>query len=128
VGAVVAGSHGFVERAWASKYLLGGAMRQAGVLAAAAAYAIDHHVQRLADDHERARRLAAAVGARDPETNFVVIADRGDGIARLRERGVLVSNLRPGVLRAITYLGVTDEDIDRAGEIIPAVIGARVNA
>jgi threonine aldolase len=128
VGAVVAGSHAFVERAWESKHLFGGAMRQAGVLAAAASYAIDHHVQRLADDHERARRLAAAVGARDPETNFVVITDPGDGIARLRERGVLVSSLRPGVLRAMTYLGVTDDDIDRAGQIIPAVVGARVNA
>jgi threonine aldolase len=128
LGAVVAGSSAFIERAWESKYLFGGAMRQAGILAAAAAYALDHHVERLAEDHDRARRLAAAIGADEPETNFVVIPDPGDGIERLRERGVLVSNMRPGVLRAITYLGVTDDDVERAGEIIPTVIGDRVGA
>jgi threonine aldolase len=126
LGAVVAGSRAFVERAWESKYLFGGAMRQAGILAAAAAYALDHHVERLAEDHDRAARLAAAIGADEPETNFVVLPDPGDGIERLRERGVLVSGLRPGLLRAMTYLGVTDDDVERAGEIIPAVIGDRV--
>src|SRR4051812_35618824 len=128
LGAVVAGSHAFIERAWESKYLFGGAMRQSGVLAAAALYAVENHVERLGEDHERARRLASAIGADEPETNFVVMPDPGDGIARLREWGVLVSDLRPGVLRAMTYLGVSDDDVDRAGEIIPAVIGARVNA
>src|SRR5262249_7646295 len=62
LGAVVAGSADFVGRAWESKYLFGGAMRQAGVVAAAALYALDHHVERLSEDHERARRLAAALG------------------------------------------------------------------
>ena len=126
LGAVVAGSAEFVERAWESKYLFGGAMRQAGVIAAAALHALDHHVERLADDHTRARRLADGIGV-DPaavETNFVPIADPGDGIARLHEHGVLVSDLRPGVLRAITYLGVTDDDVDRAIELIPRALGA----
>ena len=131
LGAVVAGPHDFVERAWESKYLFGGAMRQAGVLAAAALYALDHHVDRLADDHARARRLAEGIGL-DPaniETNFVALDDPGDGISRLREHGVLVSNLRPGVLRAIAYLGVTDDDIDRAIELIPQALGTeRVHA
>ena len=127
LGAVVAGSEGFVERAWESKYLFGGAMRQAGVVAAAALYALDHHVERLADDHARARRLAEGIGL-DPdavETNFVAIDDPGDGIERLREHGVLVSNLRPGVLRAITHLGIGDADIDEAIESIARALGAR---
>jgi threonine aldolase len=125
LGAVVAGSHDFVERAWDSKYLFGGAMRQAGVLAAAALYALEHHVDRLADDHARARRLAEGIGL-DPanvETNFVALDDPADGIARLREHGVLVSSLRPGVLRAIAYLGVTDDDVERAIELIPQALG-----
>jgi threonine aldolase len=122
-GAVVAGSREFVERAWESKYLFGGALRQSGVLAAAALHALDHHVDRLAEDHRRARRLAELVGAEEPETNFVAIPDPGDGIARLREHGVLVSDLRPGLLRAITYLGVGDDDVERAGETIGRVLG-----
>jgi threonine aldolase len=123
LGAVVAGSREFVERAWESKYLFGGALRQSGVLAAAALHALDHHVDRLAEDHRRARRLAELVGAEEPETNFVAIPDPGDGIARLREHGVLVSDLRPGLLRAITYLGVGDDDVERAGETIGRVLG-----
>ncbi|HZR96981.1 MAG TPA: threonine aldolase family protein [Gaiellaceae bacterium] len=127
LGAVVAGSRAFVERAWESKYLFGGAMRQAGIVAAAALYALDHHVERLAEDHERARRLAEAVGV-EAETNFVAIPDPGDGIERLRAEGVLVTDLRPGYLRAMTYLGVTDDDIDRACEIVPRVLVTRVHA
>jgi threonine aldolase len=131
LGAVVAGSATFVERAWEGKYLLGGAMRQAGVIAAAALYALDHHVERLADDHARARRLAAGIGS-DPavvETNFVPIDDPGDGVERLRRHGVLVSELRPGVLRAMTHLGVGDDEVERAIELIPRALGAaRVHA
>src|SRR5262249_30501503 len=79
LGAIVAGSHDFVERAWTGKYLFGGAMRQAGVVAATALYALDHHVERLADDHRRARRLAEGIGAEASavETNFVAIEDPG---------------------------------------------------
>jgi threonine aldolase len=125
LGAVVAGSASFVERAWESKYLFGGAMRQAGVIAAAALYALDHHVERLADDHARARRLAEGIGAAGVvETNFVAIDDPGEGVERLRRHGVLVSELRPGVLRAMTHLGVGDEDVERAIELIPQALGA----
>jgi threonine aldolase len=127
LGAVVAGSAAFIERAWETKYLLGGAMRQAGVIAAAALYALDHNVERLAEDHERARRLAAGIGADVSvvETNFVAIDDpEGDGEARLAAHGVLVSDLRPGVLRAMTHLDVTDDDMDQAIELIPAALGA----
>jgi threonine aldolase len=131
LGAVVAGSADFIERAWESKYLFGGAMRQAGVIAAAALYALDHHVDRLAEDHARARRLAEGIGqdASDVDTNFVELEDPGDGIALLQQHGVLVSDLRPGYMRAVTHLGVTDDDIERAIELIPRALAAgRVHA
>src|SRR5436853_3281193 len=125
LGAVVAGSAAFIERAWEAKYLFGGAMRQAGVIAAAALYALDHNVERLADDHARARRLAEGLDldASVVETNFVAFPDPGDGEARLAARGVLVSDLRPGMLRAVTHLGVSDDDIDQAIEIVPEALG-----
>jgi threonine aldolase len=127
LGAVLAGSHELIERAWEGKFLFGGAMRQAGVIAAAALFALDHHVDRLAEDHARARRLAAALGL-SAETNFIAIDDPGDGAARARGHGVLLGDLRPGVLRAVTHMGVSDEDIDRAVEILPSVLGLRVHA
>jgi threonine aldolase len=131
LGAIVAGPSDFIERAWESKYLFGGAMRQAGVIAAAALYALDHNVDRLAEDHARARRLAEGIGldGNEVETNFVEIQDPGDGIERLQRQGVLVSDLRPGFMRAVTHLGVTDDDIDRAIELIPRALAAdRVHA
>ena len=124
-GAILAGSAALIERAWESKYLLGGALRQSGILAAAALYALDHHVERLADDHARARRLAGGIGldASDVETNFVSIHDPyGDGIARAADAGVALGELRPGWLRAVTHLDVTDDDVDAAID----ALGARV--
>jgi threonine aldolase len=127
LGAVVAGSRELIERAWEGKFLFGGAMRQAGVIAAAALYALDHHVERLAEDHARAQRLAAALGLA-AETNFVAIDDPGDGVARAREHGVLLGDLRPGVLRAVTHMDVSDDDIEQAAEILPRALGLRVHA
>jgi len=124
-GAILAGSSALVERAWESKYLLGGALRQSGILAAAALYALDHHVDRLADDHARARRLAEGIGI-DPaevETNFVAIPDPyGDGSVRAADAGVALGELRPGWLRAVTHLDVSDGDVDAAID----AIGTRV--
>ncbi len=126
-GAILAGSATLIERAWESKYLLGGALRQSGILAAAASYALDHHVDRLADDHARARRLAEGIGI-DPaevDTNFVSIPDPyGDAIARAADAGVALGGLRPGWLRAVTHLDVTDDDVDAA---IAALAPQRVN-
>jgi threonine aldolase len=116
-GAILAGSAALVERAWESKYLFGGAMRQSGVLAAAALYALDHHLDRLADDHSRARKLAEGIGidSADVESNFVAIPDEdGDGLERAAKAGVALGDLRPGWLRAVTHLDVTDEDVDGA--------------
>jgi threonine aldolase len=123
-GAILAGPAETVERAWEGKFLFGGALRQSGIAAAAMLYALDHHVTRLADDHARARRLAEGIGV-DPatvETNFVPIPDEPGLTERLLERGVGVSGLRPGWLRAVTHLGVGDDDIDRAIERIQEVL------
>ena len=115
-GAILAGSAEMIERAWESKFLFGGALRQSGVLAAAALYALDHHVDRLADDHARAQRL-------DPEaeTNFATIENRPGLKEQLRERGLLVGDLKPGWLRAVTYLDITDDDADEAAAILSEV-------
>jgi threonine aldolase len=115
-GAILAGSAEMMERAWVGKFLFGGALRQSGFLAAAALYALDHHVDRLAEDHARARRI-------DPgaETNFAVIEDAPGLQAELRERGLLVGNLRPGRLRAVTYLGISDDEADQAAAILDEV-------
>jgi len=113
LGAVLASSAETIERAWEAKFLFGGALRQAGVVAAAMLYALDHHVERLAEDHARARVLDP-----DAETNFAVLEDRPGLQASLRERGLLVGNLRPGWLRAVTYLGVSDDDVEAAAQIL----------
>jgi threonine aldolase len=115
-GAVLAGSAEAIERAWEGKFLLGGALRQSGVAAAAMLYALDNHVERLADDHARAKRLAEGIGI-DPatvETNFVAIPDDVGLTERLLERDVGVGGLRPGWLRAVTHLDVEDDEIDDA--------------
>jgi threonine aldolase len=135
LGAVLAGPRDTIELAWHGKFLFGGAMRQAGIVAAAALYALDHHVDRLAEDHARARRLAEGLSEAgvlldppEPETNFVGIElaplglEVAEARARIAEHGVLVSVLRPGVLRAATYLGITDDDVARAIEVIPQAL------
>ncbi len=141
LGAVLATSSEHLAEAWRGKFLFGGAMRQAGVVAAAALYALDHHVDRLAEDHARARRLADGLAAAglpvDPdavETNFVGIdvaaigLETADAQARLAEEGIRVGVLRPGVLRAATYLGISDDDVERAVEAIPRALGVLAGA
>jgi threonine aldolase len=137
LGAIIAGSSERMLRARRYKHQFGGAMRQAGIVAAACVYALDHHVERLADDHARARRLAEALhGAGAPvdleqvESNFVQIdvgtlgLELSEAIERLLAEGIRVSGtLLPGVLRAVTHLAITDEDIELAGAAIPRALG-----
>ena len=97
-------------------------MRQVGILAAAAAYALDHHVDRLAEDHAHARLLAEACGV-DPagvDTNIVVL-DRPDAaafVAAAREEGVLVSAVGPRTVRLVTHLDVSAADAQQAAEVL----------
>ena len=119
-----------MARARRFKHLFGGAMRQAGIVASAGLYALEHNVERLAEDHANARRLAEGLAAGglpvDPdevETNFVLLDALALGLsveeaaARLRDRGVLLSAAaRRGCLRAVTHLDVRAGDIERAIE------------
>lgn len=140
LGAILAGRSEVMGNARRLKHLFGGAMRQAGIIAAAGVYAFDHHIERLADDHARAKRLALGLAdaglAVDPdrtETNFVQLdvapLTKEEAIALLAEHGVgLSATIHPTVLRAVTHLDVTDEDIDGALDAIPRALGARVRA
>jgi threonine aldolase len=142
LGALLAGSAETIERAWREKHLFGGAMRQAGIVAAAGVYALEHHVERLADDHARARRLAEGwhgaglpVDLEQVETNFVQLdfgslgVDREHALGLLRDVGVgLSSTIHPTVARAVTHLDVDDDDIDRAIELVPGALGVRAAA
>jgi threonine aldolase len=121
-GSALVGSRELISRAHRWRKMAGGAMRQSGVLAAAALYALDHHVARLADDHANARRLAEGLQGLDgvkvqaPQTNMVFVdvePARASGlVGRLRERGVLATGLYR--LRLVTHLDVSAGDIDRA--------------
>jgi threonine aldolase len=138
LGALLAGSVDAIERAWREKHLFGGAMRQAGIVAAAGVYALDQHVERLADDHARARRLVEGwhaaglpVDLEQVETNFVQLDvgalgySRDEALARLREGGVgLSSTIHPTVIRAVTHVDVGDDEIDRAIEIVPRALSS----
>ena len=139
LGAVVAGSAERMLRARRFKHQFGGAMRQAGIVAAACVYALDHHVERLAEDHARARRLAEGlheagvpVDLAQVETNFVQIEVGalglavGDALEHLLGEGIRLSaTIHPGRVRAVTHLGIGDEDIDRAVDAIPRGLGVQ---
>ncbi|HEX4521190.1 MAG TPA: GntG family PLP-dependent aldolase [Gaiellaceae bacterium] len=142
LGAVIAGSRELMGRARIEKHRFGGAMRQAGVVAACGLYALEHNVERLADDHARARRLAegwAASGVPvDPdqvETNFVQVdvgslgLSSSEAIGRLAAAGVRLSGtVTPGVLRAVTHLDIDDDDVDRALELLPSALDVLAHA
>ena len=130
VGSALVGSKDFIDRAHRVRKMLGGGMRQAGVLAAAALYALDHHVERLADDHANARALAEGlqglqgVTVQPPQTNilFVDLApDKAPGVVdRLRAAGVLCTGLYR--LRFVTHLDVSAADVQRAIPILRATL------
>ena len=113
------------EEARAMRHRLGGGWRQAGLLAAAASYALEHHVERLAEDHANARLLAgwlrgAGLAVREPETNIVLV-DVPDAAAlagRCAGQGVLVSAFGPRLLRLVTHLDVSEKDCLRAAEVL----------
>jgi len=136
IGSLIAGRRDFIKRCRKLRKMLGGGMRQAGVLAAAGLYALDHHRARLADDHANARALAERLaGARnvrvDParvQTNIVMIElDRGSPAVvsqQAREAGVLINPSGPQRLRAVTHLDVDRAAVLRAAEVIAGITAA----
>jgi threonine aldolase len=129
VGAALAGSRKAMEIAWTARKLFGGAMRQSGIIAAGALYGVEHHIERLGEDHENARVLARLIDGAGgaavvpPDTNIVMIdlapgQAPGEIAAAAREEGVLVSEWSTTRLRLVTHLDVSAEDARRAGEAL----------
>jgi threonine aldolase len=137
IGSLVIGDADQIERARDIRKRMGGGMRQVGVLAAAGRHALDHNIDRLADDHARAARLAAAlapfglVDAAAVRTNLVPLdlskaaLDAPSLGAAARERGVGVSVLGPRVARLVTHLNVDDAGVDRAIDVLTSLFSGR---
>jgi threonine aldolase len=134
-GAVLAGPAEVMAEAWLLKHRFGGAMRQAGIVAAGCLHALDHHVERLADDHANAKRLADELSSMgfdvtEPDTNLVFVDPRPVGLdamafaAALEDRGVEISTLGARN-RFCTHLDVTADEIDEALAAVRAVLGDR---
>jgi len=139
VGGVLAGTADFIEQAWRWKQRLGGAMRQSGILAAAGIYALEHHIERLADDHTHAQLFAARVAEitgieLDPpkiETNMVFFDVSGTGFtaaevsARLSASGVRVGVESDTRMRAVTHLGVDRAGVEQAAAALALAVSGR---
>lgn len=136
IGGVLAGSAEFIQEAWRWKQRIGGALRQAGHLAAAGLYALNHHIERLEEDHQNARRFGEIVaqckGIRlDPEpveTNMVFVDTADAGVVaseirdRLEERGINVGAVTETRLRAVTHLDVSHQQIEEAAQAFVTVV------
>jgi threonine aldolase len=136
VGSVLAGRGTDISRAVRARRMFGGAMRQSGILAAAGIYALDHNIERLAEDHTNARLIAKRIAGlpgvdldlATVQTNIVVfrlapdMPDAATVVARATEAGVLISALGPRLVRAVTHLDVSREECVRAADLLAAVI------
>jgi threonine aldolase len=137
VGSLLCGSREFIEQSRRFRKMLGGGMRQAGIVAAAGIFALENNVERLADDHRNAVVLAEGLGKHEafrtnvPQTNIVmaevVRGDAGDWLNRMKEAGVLAVQSGPQRMRLVTHINVTGDDIaeavgrvDRLVEAVPA--------
>lgn len=130
VGSVLIGSHSFITKARRWRKVFGGGMRQAGYLAAAGIYAMDHHVDRLADDHKNAKTLSEVLLTKDfitsilaVETNIVIATIGGKYtaaqlIATLKEKGVLAIAMTPTQVRFVFHLDITESDLAKTIDII----------
>jgi threonine aldolase len=133
VGACLAGSEELIEEAWRFKQMMGGSLRQAGIVAAAGLYALENNVERLAEDHANAQVLASGLaempGATiDPstvETNIVIfeVDDPAGVVARALAEGVELTQMGPGRIRAVTHMDVDRADMDRALEVLGGLLG-----
>jgi threonine aldolase len=121
VGAVLCASGELIAEAWRWKQMAGGAFRQSGIVAAGCLYALDHHVERLAEDHANARVLAdglaeLGVDVVAPETNIVIfeVAEPASFIEQMARRGVELSGTYDGRVRAVTHLDAGRAEVDEA--------------
>ena len=126
IGSLMLGSAEQVADARVLRKRLGGGMRQVGVLAAAGLHALDHHLERMAEDHEHARLLAEACGS-DPaltETNIVVVdvPDAPAVVAAARDQGVLVGAVGPTKVRMLTHLDVDRADVEQAAKVLAEIL------
>ena len=122
IGSLMVGTADAIAEARIWRKRMGGGMRQVGILAAAGLHALEHHVERLADDHEHARLLAEACGV-DPatvDTNIVVVdrPDAADLVLAARDAGVLVATVGPTAVRLVTHLDITRDDAEKAAAIL----------
>ena len=135
VGAALAGTRSAMERAWTARKLFGGAMRQSGILAAAALYGIEHHLARLADDHANARLMASMLDGIDgagivpPDTNILMIdltsgTPASEVVERAARDSVLVAEWSPTRIRLVTHLDVTAADCRCAAEVLANILAA----
>jgi threonine aldolase len=136
LGAVLCGSTEFIDRAWRWKQRLGGSLRQGGICAAACLYALDHNVDRLAEDHANARALARGLAqieglaVEPPDTNLVFFDTAGTGLTaaelagRLRDHGVLISTMGVNRARACTHLDVDAGQVEVALAAVRAIVAA----
>ncbi len=126
VGSLVVGSQAAISESRTWRKRMGGGMRQIGILAAAGLHALDHHVQRLAEDHAHARLLAEACGAdpRGVDSNIVVLerADAGAFIEAARAEGVLLAAVGPTAVRLVTHLDVSRADAEQAAAVLSRLV------
>jgi len=133
VGSMLVGGHAFIKQARRVRKRIGGGMRQVGILAAAGHYVLDHHVERLSDDHVRAKRLEAVLAqlpyveqVMPVQTNILVTVLKPtlpakDLLLKLREKNVLASQFGTHMVRMVTHLGLDDDAIDQTIAILRSV-------
>ncbi len=132
VGSILAGNREFIDQARRFRKMLGGGMRQVGILAAAGLYALEHHIAKLAEDHDKAQLLSAQLQkiaeiALEPvETNIIIFSlvtmPAAELIARLKERGVLGLVIGPQKVRLVTHLDVSTSEILEAAAYIREIL------
>ena len=139
VGSLVAGSKPFIDRVHRFRKMLGGGMRQAGIIAAAGIYALDHHLERLQEDHQNAKRLAVglkefkgvSIDPRHVETNIVIFDLAGTAIRSaqlaeaMKKEGVLIHAISKTQIRLVTHLDVTDKDIEKTLKAFEKILGEK---